>query len=65
MKRKYRIKKYTRNDGVTYYIIQERFLFFWVEHDGHYQTFYTEEEARKVIDRLIGSQVVKTEYINL
>jgi hypothetical protein len=65
MKTKYRIKKYTRNDGLTYYSIQERFLFFWVELDSYGNLFHTEKEALAVVNKLIGSQVVKTEYINL
>ena len=60
MKRKYRIKEYLKASGTTYYKIEYRCFFMWIEHYGLYNNY---EDAQRVLDERKGLEVVKTRII--
>lgn len=58
--KKYRIKEYIRANGSSFFEIQERFLFFWFDHDAFMNYFETKEEAEEEIARMESDIIVKT-----
>lgn len=67
---RYRIKKYTQNNGESYYAIERRiYLFFW-ENINHWRLnksdrFYTESEALQILQELIDKDLKSITIINI
>lgn len=68
---KYRIKKYTLNNGEAYYAIEQKiYLFFW-ENINHWRLnkndrfYYKESEALRMLQELIDKDLKSITIINI